>query len=516
MGSPQLSPFEDNRRDSIALVDERTGKPFGLLSSALGSSGQLSSIGPVLVGNHDLRMTVTGGGQLLGVGRAQGVVITPGIDQVVTFHLRKPILFFGSSLFTNPPTGAQGLMGPASLMALDTTLPIGVAPEFSVPGPGGRMQTTGATRDGRYLLVGGAGTVHLLDTRDLTVLGHVALAGAVRKIVVSPSDRTAAVVTDQGLSLITDLPALIAAPMGTLPITIKEANARAVAFSPEGASAALLAGPSWFSVAQDCGTPTTIYTFSTANPVPSQHAGPSGATDVAYDATGQLLIAAPCRQKAILKDSDLQFASGGPGILALAAGGDRLAGVEGLISEVAVPVDPDNLHSEHPTQFFGEIYFENAKTVQRAKLPLPREPLFFNGADGYPVTVSPLAPSRFDAYEAALSPDGNHLTIAARLRYTYLTANGQPKRYYEAKDGKNVLYYCQLELQEDVYRVVEFDLASGSVGYQTVKGIDGPRCSTSCYDCLFGGCTAVPPGQVDCRITAGFAPTGLHILEGSQ
>ena len=96
----QASPLTDPRRDSVTITDEITGQPLGARASVRGAAGEVPvgelPIGTIRVGTYDVRMTVTGGGQLIGLARTPKVRIASGSSQRVVLHLRKPLAMFGA------------------------------------------------------------------------------------------------------------------------------------------------------------------------------------------------------------------------------------------------------------------------------------------------------------------------------------------------------------------------------------------------------------------------------------
>ncbi|MSP59114.1 MAG: hypothetical protein EXR72_02030 [Myxococcales bacterium] len=516
-----LSPLADPRADSIVLTDERTLVQLGPPVSAKGEAGVETAIGPIRVGTYDVRMSVRGGGLLLGLARTRDVTITSGILNEVTLHLRKPLAFYGAGRAI-APAGMQALPAAAQLMALDTTLPaLTEFPAMAELGDPGPARATASTHDGRFLLVGTKSDIDVVDTLTIRRSGRVTLPGAtaIRSIAVAPDDHAAAVVTDQGVVVIADLPSLLAGRSpGELLLVLKDPAARVAAFHPDSSQIAVIAGPPWENAADNCAKapPATLYTFPVDGVAPAARMAPPGTTDVAYDAQGNVLMASPCNAPGVIFENGARPPVGGPGVYDIISVGDRIAGVLGTIREQPVPIDPDSPRTKDPTRPFGELFVATATGVSRVALPLPKQPLDFVGADGFPVAIPPLSPDRFDAYDVALSPDGTHLLIASRLRYSYVTKTGMPQRYFELKQSNITDYYCDLEFIENVYRLFEVDISSGALGYQAIKGIEDGKCSTQCYDCTFGCRPVGSATRSDCRLSSGFAPSGISILMGSS
>jgi hypothetical protein len=544
-GTPDLSPLDDSRRDSIVItaIDQNgVAMPYGAPVSAQ-DTGQ-SMIGSVPIGTFDFRLTVLGGNEILGVAKARQVNIGSGANQLVTVDVRKPLAFFGSSK-TFPRLGSLKFPTPTTLMGIDTTQ-LGDAAELA---PSVSFSTaasaTASTSDGRYLLVGAGGNLQVIDTLSdgatFATAQSMALPGSssVSAIAVAPDDQNAAVVTDQGVILVglardgngvpqPQVIGMLANPGNGAP------PARAAVFAPDAQNVAAIASQPWSTVVDSCNAPpaSSISTF-TVGSVASAAWRPTakGATGVAFDPAGTLIITMPCSSPSVVHESDgTPAVDGVTGVITVVSTGDLFAGVESPITSMPVSVDPNNPLATDPALSFGRFFVQTPAGIRHFQLEIPEEPLsfVFELDNGFQVQFygsdTKLQPARLDAYSAALSPDGTHLVFASRVRYV---AN-QVNFYLDPTDPRR---HCDVDYTNEIYRITEVNLSSGERGYESLKGItdNNVACSYYCCNlndpaqcdpenvrnpCLSFTNDAVPPPLP--TITSGFVPAGVSILLGNQ
>lgn len=527
-----FSPLADGRHDSMTLLDEATG---GVLGTILRSDEQYGTraISDLPVGKFRFKLTINGGAQLIGMARSQEVDVRSGVEQEIVLHLRKPIAFFGSRVVL------EGSGETAGLMAFDTTLPprgIEVALPMVYPEQAS-TRTTATTADGRFVLFSAGGQLAVVKTFDLSLVGKVAMPGGqvIRSIAISSDDRAAVVLTEQGAHLIGDLPGFLAMPDAAMLAPLTAPNARAAAFSSDQLSVAILladqgweelaasAQASWSSCAGAQGK-SSVLIYVVSNPAsapPTQLSAPDGSTDIAYLGE-RLSVATPCTGS-IRFVQDLQTAVSGRGVIdmavAAAEAGDRLAIVQGSVDSLAIPFDPNKPRETNVTVPVASVVLvtgagSDSSSITSNAFELPVNFLDFIGSDETQVQTS-LSPTRIDAYDVSLSPDGTHVAMAMRLRY-----EAQGLRYVKEFDDPEVpgiYYYCDLNLKEDVYYVSEVDAASGTLLYQAVKGVADSDCSTQCFICNSTTCRGLTQqARTSCLVNRGVVPTGLAILMGAQ
>lgn len=527
----RLSPFTDGRRETVVVYDETGGGPLGTPISTKSMSGLPLDVGLINVGHYDVvRLDVTGGGQLLGLARTRGVDVVPETASTVTLQARKPIAFFGAAQAPFSPVKLQ-LPLPDPLMLIDTTLPpIAVLPPVKLAEA---AVVTASTRDGLYVLAAGAGgNVFALATSAIystppARAGIQSIPGSTRppqprSIVVSPDDDWAVIVSDQGLSLFKP-EALAATQLNGVPTT-KLAGATAAAFSPDGRTLAVLAGPTWSTL--DCrnptATPAQFYRF-TVDPTTGNlqlttgpDKAPVSATDVAYDKSGTLLFAVPCSGAAnttgIMRVDGSMIVTA-PGIYDVVVAGDRLIGVENVITTITSQADTDD------SGVRGELLVVPSAggTPAPAAFEIPADRINL-GDSSVQLRPHP-AQNSLVAYRAVATPGGTDLLFAYRIRYElndvpYITAHYQ----MGGKDGP-LAFECRATVVRDVYRTTQVDVTTGRIGYQATRGVhDVVPCALSCKTCsLIGGCMPqAPSAGTQCAIDEGFIPEGLTVMMGER
>lgn len=543
-GTPDLSPLDDARRDSIVITatdQNGVSMPYGAPVSAQ-ESGQ-SMIGSVPIGTFDIKLTVLGGNAILGEAKARQVNIGSGANQLVTVDVRKPLAFFGSSK-TFPRLGSLKFPTPTTLMGIDTTI-LGDSAELAPSVSFSTAATaTASTSDGRYLLVGAGGNLQVVDTLSdgatFATAQSMALSGSssVAAIAIAPDDQNAAVVTDQGVILVGLAPDANGVPQPQMIGMLANGGngappARAAVFAPDSQNVAALASQPWSTVVDSCNSPpaASIATFTVGNVASAAwRATQKGATGVAFDAGGTLIITLPCSSSSVVHESDgTPAVDGVAGVITVVAADDLFAGVESPITSMPVNVDPNNPLATDPALSFGSFFVQTSAGIRHFQLEIPEEPLSFvwevdNPFPTYYGSDTKLQPARLDAYSAALSPDGTHLVFASRVRYV---AN-QLNFYLDPTDPRR---HCDVDYTNEIYRITEVDLSSGERGYESLKGITDNNVACNYYCCLDSDpsqCNpetvrnpclsfsndAVPPALP--TITSGFVPAGVSILLGTQ
>ena len=503
-----LSPLTDARRDVITISDEKSGSVLAN-ASALAMSGSSEALGNNLpVGNFDLRLQVTGGALLLGLARTRDVDIIGLQANDVTLHVRKPIAFFGASRVLGDP----GLPGPGSLMTLDTTLP--PSPILDPVSLGSTATASASTHDGQFVLVGAGSTLAVIDTRDDTVKQMGGAPGAIGAIAVSADDKVAAIVSSSGVSLIGDLQGFIANG-GSVPAAISLSQATRAVFSPDGSTLTVLTGPTWDKV--DCTKTQNAATYAipvAAGTLGPKTAAPNSATGITYGPGGALILSSPCAAGAM--DGD-QVALSGKGIYQSVPLAGGLAGVLGDFTTVHVDVDPDDPSLRNVDLPFGQIALSGTaggKTNVNFIIPSNRFEPFGQTDPSMPIVQIRLVPkSPLVAYEAAASADGARVVFNSRIHYGATAA-----RYVEVDFSDNTpAFFCEISVQQDVYRVTEIDTTTGTVGYQSTVAIDTGSCTDTCTDCT--GLRGCMPSTRSCISDAGgstgYVPAGLSILMGT-
>jgi hypothetical protein len=275
-----------------------------------------------------------------------------------------------------------------------------------------------------------------------------------------------------------------------------------------------LAGPPWSQV--DCKTAAVSQVFSVQLSAPGSATmvnvpGLTGAaTDLAFDASGTLVLATPCAS------GTTGGALAGSGIFALGTHNGSLTGILGDFKVGATTVDPDDPELTTMPRF-AQLAVSGGGAPVQVRLPSDRF-LFEDFSPSPQVTEVSLPPSSIEAYWIAASPDGAHLVFADRVHY-----NAKTLRTFELDDTTgSPVFYCTLDLNRDVYHMSEVDLQSGVVGFRQATGVvdtkidmSTPGCNQICYNCdPLAGCVPGPP--LDCTESEGYASSGISVLLGSR
>jgi hypothetical protein len=515
------SPLGDSRRDSISLADEITGMPLGTSVTAHGP-GALEAVGRIPIGTYDVRLSVTGGGQLLGLARARSVTIAPGADATVDLHLRKPIFYYGSngSLF-NPNTTQMDFPADA-LMSLDTTL-AELAP-IALP----QVATAAcSTHDGRYLLAAVGSEVRVVRTRD-QVVGDQAVSvtdsgGGAAKILgmaASRDDTALAIITGEGLAVVSDLGAFTGGASSMVAAARLDRAPRRVAFSRDGQQIAVLTGEAWDAI--DCmkAQTSSLYLFAAGDPgtVPAPMALPHAATDIVFTPesipapvpANAWVYAAPCGGGILGLDGQKVLAGD---FYALGATADRLIAIPRTLVPKLVDVDPDDPTQHNVTIPFGEIRSAPGGDPTLFNVPSDSLALTTTGQSQLKIQVR-LQPIEQIAYDLSVSPDGNHLVVLSRTHYA-----AQALDYVDVTDMCGDRIRCDVTAARDLYHVTEIDAVTGRIAYQRVTGVSDSKCSSVCSDCFVNicgeNCPVLTPGNPrSCSTNFGFVPSRGSILMG--
>lgn len=514
------SPLADPRRDSIAIIDELTGMALGTSVTALGEGGQ-QGVGLIPVGSYDVRMSVTGGGQLLGLARARGVAITADSEQVVTLNLRKPIYYYGSlgSLF-NPQTTTTDY--PADpLMQIDTTL--GALPPYkNVP----QVSATASTHDGRFVLVASPGQVGVLDTLGLGIGGQTATVtnsdgtkARIAALAAAPDDSALAVITDDGLAVISDLPSLTAGASTTAQAVKLDHPPRRVAWSSDATTIGVLTSSAPWDTLDCAKTTSSLYQFAAAAPTtaPAPQPVTPVATDLAWTSdrigggvpANTWVFTSPCPGGGIFALGGSRVADGD--FYSLAATDEQLIAVDRTLMPQTVDVDPEDPTQHNVTIPFGRIQLVPGGKSTLFKVPSDTLDLRTTGQSMIEVK---LRPHDLVAYETSASRDGTHLVVLTQTRYQVSAL-----RYVDLTDSCGDKIHCDATIVRDIIRVTEVDAATGAVGYERVAGVRDTTCTSQCFECIeaiCGGlCTDLQPAPPsDCSTNFGFLAHGGSTLMG--
>jgi|GEM_PF-2965781 len=496
-----LNPLTD--RVTEYTIKRSDGMLIGVASENPLREGDLA-VGalPEIATPTDLVINVLSGSDLLGLGRVRDVTIMRGKQENLVIPLRRLLMTVGASKAPEDPSGnlvAGQILDGATLRNLslatpDPTLPLPKLPDATT--------AAAATSDGRFLILGSAAGLSVLDTSTGMLSKSAQLPFTPARIAVGPRDSGVAVLDAAGgLYLFGSVAELVSSPTSARPthIDLGASKPRRAAFAADGASVYVLDGA---GVDDPCIGPTP-----TANKVRSFGLdGSPGATFslngfasdlVVNPVTGQILIAdvtnkqvsalnpaatatpavkvlaATCPSALSLVGNDLYVVTAEPsGELANAYVMKRTTLGSGIVSSIAFP----GPQLEIPT--------EQAMSTSNIRL-------------SYQVQ-----PSSLVGYELALTPDGTRAVFATRALYratkTPLTLLGID---------------CTADFDVVEYGVYQLDTRSGNSNYVSRSQIITRSAANSvCITCPLDPVTDL---VIACVPKPGDRASGLVALFGA-
>jgi hypothetical protein len=495
---------------TVSEYDIRTasGTVIGI-ASAVQSSGN-SSQGRLPLGALmpsaapvDVYVTALSGGSLIGEARIRDVTIKSGRTVAYEADLRKPLIFVGAALPAETTSGN-------SVKAVQILDP-NASTDLSAGGHTIAAMTAGAVSwDGRFLFLANGGQLGAFDTGSGTgVAGMLTLPFSPTRLAVAPRDQ-ALVALDPGngrdgsLALVSDLAGLAANPAQATvrSVTLTGQVARAVAFAPDGSKMYVLTGG---TTVDPCSPGVTapnnaIVVVDIDGTIGGTFTLPGFISDVTVDpATGTLVLADATSGQI----STLDLSGATPG----AVGPAKLTG--GLQCPSAVRV----------VDGVAFVVTSTRDTTQANAFMLQRVPLasgistalsFIGPTYLVPFVSTPSAngniqavnmsvrPTSIEAYELAITPDGNRAEFATRAHYvekgTDFTLSDQA---------------CTANFDIVEYGLYAVDVRTGNASY-TMRSQIVVAGANDCIDCG----TGLNAVQVLCDSIAGDRPAGLAAAFG--
>lgn len=509
--NPLLNPVVQPQLVTEYDIRTAAGIVIGVASAVQSSSSSQSSgllpLGAVMTTGApvDVYVTALSGGNLLGMARIKDVTIKAGAKASYEAHLRKPLVFVGSSLpvETNPgnATVATQILDPIASTDLAR------AP-MSPPVVAGGMTAGASTWDGRFVVVAQGAMLTAFDTGlGKNAGGAYALPFAPSRIAVAPRDQAIVALgpgngNDGSLAIISDVAGFVGSPGGAAPkmVAITRTQARTAAFSPDGSKLYVLTGgPTNDPCAPGAtNTPNAIYTYGLDGSLMSMTMLTGFASDLTVDpATGTLVVADVSGKQISTIDG-----GGTHQVLGNLTCPSAVRVVNGTV--FAVTSDRDNsqpnafvlqrvpLKGGAPTatSFVGPSYI----------IPIQSDPSM-NGNIGR--ALIPVRATSIWAYELAITPDGSRAEFATRAVY-----NEQGTTFNLSGES------CTATFTIKEYGLYAVDIRTGNASYQ-MRAVLPDNMGRSCVDCKTGLPPPFPQNQVvDCAATAGDRPSGLAATFG--
>ncbi len=496
---------------TVSEYDIRTasGTVIGIASAVQGSGG--SSGGRLPLGALtpsdtpvDVYVTALSGGNLLGEARIRDVSIETGKTRKYEADIRKPLIFVGSTL---PPEMATG-DATAKVQILDPNSSVDLA-----AGSGPRAiagMTAGAVSwDGRFLFVANGTALGAFDTGSGTsVAGALTLPFAPSRLGVAPRDM-ALVALDpgtSGLALISDVAGLEATPAQAMAKTVSLNGqvGRAIAFSPDGLKMYVLTGGTTVDPCSPGPTPAAngIVVVGVDGTVGGTFTLPGFVSDLTVDpATGTLVLAdATSGQIATL---DLESATPGNVAPAVLLGGVTCPSAVRVVDGVVFAVTSTRDMTQPNAFILQRVTLSSgASTALSFAGPTYSIPIASTAsANGDIQTINiPVRPTSLEAYELAMTPDGNRAEFAIRAHYvesgTKITFSQEP---------------CTVNLDIIEYGLYAVDVRTGNASYTSRSQLVQSGPTNACIACAAG---TIDESDGDCPPAAGDRPAGLAAAFG--
>ena len=493
----------------VSEYDLRTanGTVIGIASAVQGSaqSGNgLLPLGALMPPGmpEDVYVTALSGGNLIGMARIRDVVIKAGSRAIYDAELRKPLVFVGSTM----PPEATGGMTPGSVAPVKILDPIEsrdlARTAMSAPSVAGGMTAGASTWDGRFLVVAQGPMLTAFDNGlGHNVAGSFTLPFAPARVVVAPRD-LAIVALDPGngtngsLAIISDVASFVGNPGGAAPkiVPMTRAVARTATFSPDGAKLYVLTGgPN----SDPCSpgattTPNAIEVFTLDGNLTGMFPLAGFASDLAVDPQSGLLVIADVAGKQI---STMDPTTGATtkllGNLTCPSAVRVVNGTVFAVTSDRDPMKPDSFVLQR-VPFKGGAAAATSFGGPNYNIPIDSMP---SGNGDIGMALLPVRPVSIEAYELAITPDGNRAEFATRAVYNEAGTTF-------VFSGEN----CTANFNIVEYGLFAVDVRTGNASYEmhaqlVVKG------SSACVVCKLP--SPFPDQQVGCMSTPGDQPVGL-------
>jgi DNA-binding beta-propeller fold protein YncE len=479
---------DDSRmRPDPALVSEylikgSDGTLIGV-ASVNPSSPTTLPLGPLVANTmpQDLILSVLNGSELLEMARVRGVSITAGREVTYTAEVRKPLVFVGAAVPSEP--GGTKVANATQILDGNNDLahPLPTATNKKAVVIPDDIQAGAVTSDGRFLLAGRANALTPFDTSKAAVVGDLKLPFTPVGVATAARDVAAAAIGGSGADgqvvVISDVATLVSNPAAATSsgmATLRGQQPRKAAFSPDGQKLYVLTGGT--SVLDPCdGTapPSNgIVVLGLDGNTQVTWSLSSFAADLAVDpASGAIYVSLPGKNEVGSIDPSSAQGPVSPVSLFPATCPAAIAVQNGQILAVTGGQDPvlgagTFVLAQHSTQAGG------APTTIALPTPVFAQPEPPPTASGPNWTqLIQVLPKNINGYEVAITPDGTRAVFGSRTHYQVL--NGDL--------GFNA---CKLNYDVVEYGMYDVDLRSGAAAYEKRSLLQNTMCEADCVDIL--------------------------------
>lgn len=497
---------------TVSEYDIRTasGTVIGIASAVQSSSesseGRLP-LGALMPSEDpvDVYVTALSGGSLIGEARIRDVTIKSGRTAHYEADLRKPLIFVGAAL---PAESTAGNMTKAvQILDPDTSTNLSGSGRAN---PLNGMTAGAVSWDGKFLFAANGATLGAFDTGTGTlVAGTLTLPFSPTRLAAAPRNQ-ALVALDPGaggngsLAIIGDIAGLAANPASAAisSVALPGQIARAVAFAPDGSKMYVLTGGTTIDPCSPgvMAAPNAIVVVGIDGTVAGTFTLPGFISDVTVDpATGTLVLADATSGE--ISTLDLTAATPGPVGPAKLLGGLQCPSAVRVVDGVAFAVTSTRDTTQDNAFVLERVTLSSGSGTALSFIgptylvPFVSTPSANGNIEAVNMTVRPTS---IEAYELAITPDGNRAEFATRAHYVEKGTNF-------GLSGQS----CTANFDIVEYGLYAVDVRTGNASYTqrsqiVVAGAD------DCIDCG-SGINAV---AVLCDSIAGDRPAGLAAAFG--
>jgi hypothetical protein len=505
--SPLFNPVA--QPELVTEYDIRTasGTVIGIASAVQGSGSSTNGLLPLGAlmpagAPEDVFVTALSGGNLLGEARIKDVAIKAGKKATYEAPLRKPLVFVGSAMPAETASGNHT----TAVQILDPLSSMDLAKAPGTPASLPAMTAGATTWDGQNVIVAQDKALTAFDTgTGKLAAGTLTLAVAPTRVVVAPRDQAIVMLnpatgTDGSITIISDVAGFVGSPGSANPkvVSMPGQVARTAAFSPDGSRLYVLTGGMGVDpCAPGVTLPNNIIeVYGLDGSMTGQIALEGFAADVTVDPQSGTIVVADVAGHQV---ATLDPTSGSPTkLLGNLTCPSAVRVVNGTVYAVTSDRDmTQNAFTLQRVPLKGGAAAATLFSGPNYNIPIDSTPSS-NGDIG--MALLPVRPVSIDAYELAVTPDGNRAEFATRAVY-----NESGTKFVFS--GEN----CTANFNIVEYGLFAVDLRTGNAAYESRSQLV-TKGATNCVDCQLP--SPFPDQVVGCQSTSGDKPAGLAATFG--